>query len=349
MQPYVVYLGGQQDENLESELVAQSHHQLLGSVLASEEAAKDNIFYSYTRSLNGFAATLDEDQAVALSKLPQVVSVFPSKTIVLHTTRSTQFLGLQNDDDSVPPNSLWNRGSFGNDVIIVDWKTVFELFILIIKVSLCKVLFDTRKLIGARYFYKGFQTVHGPPVDKNLSPYDQDGHGTHTLSTAGGRFVANASLYGRAQGVAKGAAPNARVAAYKVCWTDESGSFSCEETDLLAGFDAGISDGVDVFSVSLGGAEGYIPAGYSRDAISIGSFHAVQSGRVVVCSAGNSGPDKGTVLNTAPWIITVAASTIDRDFPSLVTLGDGRKYIVRKTISSFYPYLRKVGTSMSSY
>ncbi|KAK8601352.1 hypothetical protein V6N12_051189 [Hibiscus sabdariffa] len=37
---------------------------------------------------------------------------------------------------------------------------------------------------------------------------------------------------------------------------------------------------------------------------------------------GNDGPDPGSVVNAAPWIITVAVSTIDRDFESDVVLGD---------------------------
>ncbi|MBA0693334.1 hypothetical protein Goari_003709, partial [Gossypium aridum] len=49
---------------------------------------------------------------------------------------------------------------------------------------------------------------------------------------------------------------------------------------------------------------------------------AVQHGITVVCSAGNDGPDPGTVVNAAPWIVTVAASTIDRAFESDVVLGD---------------------------
>ncbi|KAK9028906.1 hypothetical protein V6N11_026042 [Hibiscus sabdariffa] len=40
------------------------------------------------------------------------------------------------------------------------------------------------------------------------------------------------------------------------------------------------------------------------------------------CIQRNDGPDPGSVVNAAPWIITVAASTIDRDFESDVVLGD---------------------------
>ncbi|KAF3445319.1 hypothetical protein FNV43_RR10494 [Rhamnella rubrinervis] len=42
---------------------------------------------------------------------------------------------------------------------------------------------------------------------------------------------------------------------------------------------------------------------------------------IVVCSAGNDGPSTATVANVAPWILTVAASTIDRDFESDVVFG----------------------------
>eukprot|EP00253_Pinus_taeda_P010876 PITA_10876 len=311
------------------------------------------------------------------SELPQVVSVFASQRRILHTTRSIEFLGLVDEDDSVPSNSLWNSGSFGNDVIIgnldsgvwpesesfIDtnrgdipskWKGTcqngkdfgsaqsFELCILTIKVLFNKVLFDTRKLIGARFFNAGYQSRYGISPNETLSPRDKTGHGTHTLSTAGGEFVANASIFGHGEGVAKGVAPNARVAAYKVCWTDVNNIYGCDDSDILAAIDTGISDGVDVFSISIGSAPGDIHPDYSHDAIAIGSFHAVQSGRVVVCSAGNSGPAKGTVANVAPWIITVAASTIDRDFPSIVTLRNDDIYVARDKVLPSSDYLRDV-------
>ena len=182
-------------------------------------------------------------------------------------------------------------------------------------------------MIGARYFVKGYEDVNGPfNITGNfLSPRDADGHGNHTLSTAGGNFVKNASINGYAKGIAKGGAPHARVVAYKVCWD------YCYDADILAGFDAGIHDRVDVFSVSIGSNSA---ADYFEDALAIGSFHAFQRGRVVVCSAGNSGPDLGTVENVAPWIITVGASSVNRQFPSGAALGNKRTYVVSIRVSS---------------
>ncbi|RWR87700.1 subtilisin-like protein protease SBT3.8 [Cinnamomum micranthum f. kanehirae] len=39
---------------------------------------------------------------------------------------------------------------------------------------------------------------------------------------------------------------------------------------------------------------------------------------------GNSGPRSQLVENAAPWIISVAASTMDRSFPTPITLGNNR-------------------------
>uniref|UniRef100_A0A804KLL2 Peptidase S8/S53 domain-containing protein n=1 Tax=Musa acuminata subsp. malaccensis TaxID=214687 RepID=A0A804KLL2_MUSAM len=68
------------------------------------------------------------------------------------------------------------------------------------------------------------------------------------------------------------------------------------------------------------------PVDYTVDSIAIGSFHVVQNGIIVVCSAGNSGNQgPGSVTNVVPWIFTVGASTIDRDFISTLTLGNKKQ------------------------
>ncbi|MBA0748866.1 hypothetical protein Gogos_002847, partial [Gossypium gossypioides] len=147
------------------------------------------------------------------------------------------------------------------------------------------------------------------------SPRDTDGHGTHTASIAAGRYVFPASTLGYAKGVAAGMAPKARLAAYKVCWTA-----GCFDSDILAAFDAAVADGVDVISLSVGGV--VVP--YHLDAIAIGAFNAADQGVFVSASAGNGGPGGLTVTNVAPWVATIGAGTIDRDFPADVKLGNGK-------------------------
>lgn len=77
---------------------------------------------------------------------------------------------------------------------------------------------------------------------------------------------------------------------------------------------------MDVLSVSLGASTGFRPD-LTSDPIAIGAFHAVERGILVVCFVGNDGPSSYTLVNDAPWILTVAASTIDRDLQSNVVLG----------------------------
>jgi len=127
-------------------------------------------------------------------------------------------------------------------------------------------------------------------------------------------------MSGYASGIAKGVAPKARLAVYKVCWKNAG----CFDSDILAAFDAAVVDGVDVISISIGGGDG-IASPYYLDPIAIGSYGAVARGVFVSSSAGNDGPSGMSVTNLAPWLTTVGAGTIDRDFPAQVILGDGRK------------------------
>ncbi|KAJ0159182.1 Subtilisin-like protease SBT1.8 [Colletotrichum tanaceti] len=185
-----------------------------------------------------------------------------------------------------------------------------------------------RKLVGARAFFKGYvaNVTNGTGVydwaaaGESPSARDTDGHGTHTASTAAGAVVPGASLFGAAAGTARGMAPGARIAAYKVCWATGP---RCLESDILAAMDAAIEDGVDVISLSIGPEE---PSFDELKVLVVGSYTAVQKGIFVAMSAGNSGPRLGTVTALAPWILSVAASTLDRDFPAHVTLGNGRTY-----------------------
>ncbi|KAL9346669.1 hypothetical protein Peur_061522 [Populus x canadensis] len=337
VQSYVVYLGRNSHTSKPSTLgndgMTESYYDLLGSCLKSKEKAKEAIFYSYTSHINGFAATLEDDEVDQLSNRPEVVSVFPNEVNQLHTTRSWEFLGLERNGH-IPADSIWLKARFGEDVIIGNLDTGVwpesESFddegmgpIPTRWRGYCETndgVKCNRKLIGARYFNKGYEAALGRPLDSsNNTARDTNGHGTHTLSTAGGRFVSGANFLGSAYGTAKGGSPNARVASYKVCWP------TCYDADVLAAFDAAIQDGVDILSVSIGRAFA-IP--YFRHGLAIGSFQAVMNGILVVCSAGNSGqvPGFGTTSNVAPWILTVAASTIDREFPSNVVLGNNKEF-----------------------
>uniref|UniRef100_A0A0A0LE00 Uncharacterized protein n=1 Tax=Cucumis sativus TaxID=3659 RepID=A0A0A0LE00_CUCSA len=260
----------------------------------------------------------------------KVVSVFRSKTRKLHTTRSWDFLGLSeavsrrnaaaesNVIVGLLDSGIWMEGpSFKDDgygEIPSKWKGKC--------VTGRNFTSCNRKVIGARFFDIG-------QIDNSIdkSPADEIGHGSHTASTIAGASVDGASFYGVAGGTARGGVPGARIAMYKVCWVD-----GCSDVDLLAGFDHAIADGVDIISVSIGGES----TEFFNDPIAIGSFHAMEKGILTSCSAGNSGPELKTVENTAPWIMTVAASTIDRDFSTVVKLGNNKK-LSGVSVNTFTP------------
>ncbi|MBA0658698.1 hypothetical protein Goklo_010882 [Gossypium klotzschianum] len=300
----------------------------LSSVLSPSTPIQ--LLHVYDSVFHGFSAKLSPTEALKLQTLPHFIAVIPEQVRHLQTTRSPLFLGLKTTDSA----GLLKESDFGSDLVIgvIDtgiwperqsfndrnlgpinskWK------------GQCVTTNDfgsnscNKKLIGARYFCSGYEASNGKMNETSefRSPRDSDGHGTHTASIAAGRYVFPASTLGYAKGVAAGMAPKARLAAYKVCW-----NAGCYDSDILAAFDSAVADGVDVISLSVGGA--VVP--YYLDAIAIGAYGAAEKGIFVSASAGNGGPGGLTVTNVAPWVATVGAGTIDRDFPADVKLGNGK-------------------------
>ncbi|KAL9365967.1 hypothetical protein Peur_037166 [Populus x canadensis] len=365
IESYIVYMGessfsplSSTGESSSSELDVQhmtkSHFDLLGSCLESKENVQDVMIYSYTKCINGFAANLNEAQVAAMKGNPGVISVFENKERMLHTTHSWEFMGFE-ANGAPTLSSLQKKANFGEGVIIANldtgvwpesksfndegmgpvpsrWK------------GTCQAgggFKCNKKLIGARYFNKGFASASPTPIPTEWNTArDTEGHGSHTLSTAGGSFVPGASIFGYGNGTAKGGSPKAHVAAYKVCWPSDNGG--CFDADILAAFDAAIGDGVDVISMSLGPHQA---VEFLQDGMAIGSFNAIKKGIPVVASAGNSGPVAGSVAHGAPWLFTIGASTLDREFSATVTLGN-KKFFKGSSVASkglpagkFYPLI----------
>ncbi|KAL0904576.1 hypothetical protein M5K25_026703 [Dendrobium thyrsiflorum] len=286
---------------------------------------RQRMIYSYKHTIIGFAARLTEKEVSLISSMPGFISAHPDRIISIQTTHTPSFLGLIQNNSS---NADWKGLGGGEGVVIgvldtgifpdhpsfsgegmppppKKWKGRCDF-----NASQCN-----NKLIGARTFLNGsaasreeLKVSEGPA----LPPFDEDGHGTHTASTAAGAMVEGAQVLGNAKGVATGMAPRAHLAIYKVC---DNG---CHYSDILAGMDSAVADGVDVLSISLGGPS--VP--FFKDYTAIGALHAVKKGIFVSCSAGNSGPTPSTVENEAPWILTVAASNTDRTIVAKVKLGN---------------------------
>ncbi|PHT39609.1 hypothetical protein CQW23_18463 [Capsicum baccatum] len=289
---------------------------------SSNDQQVPRLVYSYRNVMKGFSARLSAEEVKEMERKPGFIDAWPERILSLNTTHSPSFLGLQQNF------GLWRDSNYGKGVIVgvldsgifpdhpsfsdegmppppAKWK------------GKCESNFTTKcnnKLIGARSYIKD-----------NRSLIDEDGHGTHTASTAAGGFVRGANVYGNANGTAVGVAPLAHLAIYKVC-----DSFGCSDSDVLAAMDEAIDDGVDILSLSLGG----FTSPFHNDPIALGAYSATERGILVSSSAGNSGPYNSSVANEAPWILTVGSSTLDRKFKATVQLGNKQEI---EGESAFHP------------
>ncbi|XP_048324616.2 subtilisin-like protease SBT4.13 [Ziziphus jujuba] len=314
---YIVYMGSLPEDGLYSPTA--NHISLLQGVLQGSNIEK-SLVRSYKRSFNGFAAKLTDTEKQKIAEMKGVISVFPNRNYQLHTTRSWDFIGLNEitkrnltiesdiimgvlDTGVWPESHSFSDEGFGPPP--KKWK------------GACKGGSDfkcNKKIIGARNYAV------------NETARDIDGHGSHTASTAAGNHVNGISFFGIAEGTAKGGVPSARLAVYKVC-----SAVDCPSSSILAAFDDAIADGVDIISISLGFNS---LLHYDEDPIAIGAFHGLKKGVLTINSAGNGGPTVASIKSLAPWMMTVAASSTDRQIISKVVLGNG-KTLVGNTVNSF--------------
>lgn len=151
------------------------------------------------------------------------------------------------------------------------------------------------------------------------SRYDDDGHGSHTASTAAGNQVRATAYAARgtehefsdAQ-VVTGVAPHANIVAYDVC--DPSG---CSMSAITAAIDQAIRDEVDVVNYSIGADAVSSPW---SDPDALGFLNARAAGIHVAVSAGNAGPGAGTLGSPAdvPWVTSVGATSHNRQWQAFV-------------------------------
>ncbi|XP_058108621.1 subtilisin-like protease SBT1.4 [Magnolia sinica] len=315
--------------------IFMTHHHWYSSTLMTlpQSPHPTKILYTYDHAIHGFAARLTPSQAAALQDLPGILSVQSEQIHHLDTTHTPTFLGLADI------SGLWPNSDYADDIIIglldtgiwPERRSFSDAGLTPVPDSwkgLCQTGPDfpatacNRKLIGAKAYYAGYEEYLEGKMDETVesrSPRDTKGHGTHTASTAAGAAVTGAGFYNLSVGEARGMATKARIAAYKICWLE-----GCFDSDILAAMDQAVSDGVHVISLSV--SLDFPAQSYDKEAIAIGSFGAVQRGVLVSASAGNDGPIPSSVMNIAPWILTVGASTVDREFPADVVLGDGTTY-----------------------
>lgn len=290
-----------------------------------------DVQHQYTNVLNGIQAFMSEEQAGQLSEQEGVLLVIedtlrhPVKALRQRkaTESSPSFLGL-ND-----PGGLWEKGYNGTGVVVgvidsgiwpehpsfADDGTYEPLpsfeglpceFGNTAHNPSDEPFTCNNKLLGASQIMPVYRFVVGADTSEFDSARDDDGHGSHTASTAAGNAGIMAEVLDIDRGEISGIANRARVIAYKSC-----GLFGCFTSDLAAAIDQAVEDGVDVINYSIGGGAS---SGIGADDISF--LFAAYAGVFVATSAGNSGPSAVTVGSpaTLPWITSVGASTQSRTF-----------------------------------
>ncbi|KAG8377582.1 hypothetical protein BUALT_Bualt08G0048100 [Buddleja alternifolia] len=283
------------------------------------------LIHTYDNAFHGFSVVLSKDELEALKESPGFISAYNDGPVTPDTTHTYKFLSLNT------ASGIWPASQYGKDVVIgvVDsgiwpesqsfrdegmteiparWKGICQVG-QDFNSSMCN-----KKIIGARFFNNGV-LANNPDVTISMnSTRDTFGHGTHVASIAAGSAVENVSFFGYAPGTARGVAPRARLAIYKVLW--DEGSY---ESDALAGIDQAVADGVDILSISLS----YRTIDLYENPIAIAAFGAMEKGILVSVSAGNRGPNFATVLEGIPWAVIVASGTVDRWFAGDLMLGNG--------------------------
>ncbi|MEJ7806976.1 MAG: S8 family serine peptidase [Telluria sp.] len=317
-----------------------------------------HITHKYNVVFNGFAAMLTDAEVRSLKKNAGVAKITVDEIFQLDTNYTPSFLGL--DQAGGLWDQLGGQGLAGEDIVIgivdsgiwpenpsfadkvdangvpshsgniqvygqlpASWKgkcDTGEGFAL----SNCN-----NKLIGARYFKGPLQTLHwtefASPRDSVAGPEGSGGHGSHTASTAGGNANVKVINAGVPLGTVSGVAPRARIAAYKVCWTDASARGGCAASNSVAAIEQAVKDGVNVINFSIGPNAG---GGVITDATEMAFLGASSAGVFVAASAGNGGPTGASVTPTAhlsPWLTSVGNATHNRMFVATAELGNGVK------------------------
>jgi len=301
-------------ESQQSKLIARLSRDLAGSA---------DVKAQYFNAANAIAVHLTPEEAARVLRMPGVKSVVPDVIRQLDTDQGPGWIGAP----SIWDGTATGVGTHGEGVIV----GVLDTGINPGNPSFADVGgdgYDHDNPFGAGNYVgvcNPAEAVYDPTFacnDKLIGawnataspgPIDDDGHGSHTASTAAGNYV-QATVAAPTKTITpmiSGVAPHANIISYDVC---DSGG--CPGFAILGGIDQAITDGVDVINYSIGSETPSDPWAQPDE---LGFLAAREAGIFVAHSAGNEGPEASTSGSpNAPWMIHVAATTHPRKYVNSV-------------------------------
>ncbi|KAG1359011.1 Subtilisin-like protease SBT2.4 [Cocos nucifera] len=161
------------------------------------------------------------------------------------------------------------------------------------------------KIASARYFSAGAAAALPLNASKDLSPFDQVGHGSHVASIAAGNWgvpvVVSGFMYG--------------LAIYKAIYP-EGGTVA----DLVSAIDQAAQDSVDVIVLSVGPNEPPEVTPTFMSVFDISLLFARRAGQFVVQAAGNKAPTPGDGLLQFKLVSARDAAIVNGSHPLATTL-----------------------------
>ncbi len=281
------------------------------------------VLYSYRAAGNGVAIALSADEATRVAALPGVKHVLPDVQVPADTDRGPTWIGAPGIWDGTQTGGL--PATKGEGVILGDVDTGVNMnhasfsdappdghvYVNPLGSGVFGGWCDpgnpnfdpsyacNDKLFAAWDFTDAYCTANPGTCSEADGPEDDNGHGSHTASTAVGNLLTSPAI--------SGVAPHANLITYDACYTNTAGQGLCPFAATSAAINQAILDGVDAINFSIGG--GSAPWAGDSDTFFL---DAVAAGVFVSASAGNSGPAASTVAHLGPWVTTVGAATQDR-------------------------------------
>ncbi len=302
-----------------------------------------NVLFQYQVALNGIAVELTPAEADKIAQFKGVQAVVPDWLEYPETDAGPAWVGAP----AVWDGSATGVATMGEGIVI----GILDTGINMDHPSFADVGDDGHDHINPRDQFYGWCNPEHPKHDPSLvcndkligvwsgdddSPEDYHGHGSHVGSTAAGNFL-TATVHLPTTVLTRtisGVAPHANLIAYNIEGTQGQGS--APGSIIVAATEQAILDQVDVINYSFGGG------GADPWQTAMHWLNVRNAGIFVATSAGNAGPDSGTIGSpaNAPWLMSVANSSHDRKYDNALvdmTGGDSPPDdIVGKGLTSGY-------------